>query len=803
MASPFAKYQSEQVQQLAPGFVEAYGNAGRSIGQGLAAIGQAAVQGYEEAEKKHKAEIATKASLAPYIRNDDRITATEGMIKSGLLTKADDGTVVVAAKWANYADKAGLKKYLDFYNETGGDGSKLSGDKLIEFASRFEGEQKYIAQNAANAKAKTEGELKQAQIAKLRAEAAAKASETGLVTQLLSGMGGIGSGGSITPYTNESPTAGINITPYTQPTGTGITSVETPTTTPPNVTKVDAAVPAVAAPATVAAPVSAALTAGTAPTVAAAAVKAAEPAVSSALTAGTAGTPAQAAAQTREEKLASLIAKAEAAGKVAPAPKRVESGETSDDYDAWVAATDEWNKNYGDTHLPTGSPKTARRVELDFNAANPIEKAAPATAAPATAAPAAAAPPEAAPAPVGTEEATAANKVYDVAAESARVTEKLAATSAERENVRSKYASIRTKNAVARSNQRQQALGLSIVSPAKGTGFTSYLDNIKKFEDEAEARELKAIDDKESTINKNFANYQAAATAQREGRTEDRANRAEQRAIDALSATGTKDATKALADIRKEKRQRLLDYPMYSIWNHLGSNMAVDPKTGEKYDPVEFGIKPLSPSAQIAVNEAHEGWSKTVDFMVNMDKTLAARVKDNDRWLGSFRATAKNMQNYFEGELSSVFGVATFRRGIVSGGNFSDADREFVKSAITYLNSAAPDLSAEDLKASLNALGVFVNNMYIRTLEANDMMYDPKNAKAFADKLEGAGMPEKAAAAREGVTRAGVFYSRFGIKPPGGSTKSSYDSTAAKDAFELLYPKLKAKGLLPDGMKIK
>ena len=51
MASPFAKYQSEQVQQIAPGFVEAYGNAGRSIGQGLAAIGQAAVQGYEEAEK--------------------------------------------------------------------------------------------------------------------------------------------------------------------------------------------------------------------------------------------------------------------------------------------------------------------------------------------------------------------------------------------------------------------------------------------------------------------------------------------------------------------------------------------------------------------------------------------------------------------------------------------------------------------------------------------------------------------------------------------------------------------------------
>jgi len=798
MASPFAKYQSEQVQQMAPGFVEAYGRAGASIGQGIATAGAAINQGLAEADKRRKEEIATKASLAPYIRNDDRITATEGMIKSGLLTKADDGTVVVSAKWANYADTKGLKKYLDFYNETGGDGSKLSGDKLIEFASRFEGEQKYIAQQASNAKAKTATRLQEAQIAKLTAEAAAKASETGLVTQLLSGIGGAGFGGSITPYTNESPTAGINITP-SQFAGTGITSIETLTAVPPTVTKVDATVPAVAAPA--AAPVSAALTAGTAPTVAATAAtaaKAAEPAKDP----DAIDKLAQQVGLTREN----LIESSNSAGvtpeayvenllgvaKYNASPKSVSLEDPT--YSVPPASPQEMRRN-------TKAAKSAFEKEQKATAAAPAGSAPTQAAAPAASAPAEA-PPEPTTSPVGTEEATAAAKVYDVPAESARVTQKLSDVNAERESVRSKYAAIRTKNAAARSSQRQQALGLSIVAPAKGTGFTSYLDNIKKFEDEAEARELKAIDDKESTINRNFANYQAAATAQKEGRSEDRANRAEQRAVQAASATGTKDATKALADIRAAKRQRLLDYPMYSIWNHLGSNMAIDPKSGQQYDPVEFGIKPLSPSAQIAVNEAHEGWSKTVDFMVNMDKTLAARVKDNDRWLGSFRSTAKNMQNYFEGELSSVFGVATFRRGIVSGGNFSDADREFVKSAITYLNSAAPDLSAEDLKASLNALGVFVNNMYIRTLEANDMVYDPKNAKAFADKLEGAGMPDKANAAREGVTRAGIFYSRFGIKPPGGTTQA-YDPAAAKNAFELLYPKLKAKGLLPDGMKIK
>lgn len=73
MASPFQKYQSEQVQQIAPGFVEAYGRAGASIGQGIAQIGANVAKGLEIADENRKKEIATKAALAPYIRNDDRI----------------------------------------------------------------------------------------------------------------------------------------------------------------------------------------------------------------------------------------------------------------------------------------------------------------------------------------------------------------------------------------------------------------------------------------------------------------------------------------------------------------------------------------------------------------------------------------------------------------------------------------------------------------------------------------------------------------------------------------------------------
>ena len=762
MASPFAKYQSEQVQQMAPGFVEAYGRAGASIGQGIAQIGASVAQGLAEADKRRKEEIATKASLAPYIRNDDRITATEGMIKSGLLTKADDGTVVVSAKWANYADTAGLKKYLDFYNETGGDGSKLSGDKLIEFASRFEGEQKYIAQQAANKKSKTEDELKAAQIAKLRAEAAAKGMETGLVSQILSGFGSEGS-----PATDLSPTAGINITPYTQPTATSATP---PSDASAPVTKVDPTVSNVAAPA---APVSAALTAGTT------------------------GTPAPAAAQTREERLASLIAKAEAAGKVAPTPERVKEGETSEDYDAWVAATDEWNKNYGETHLPTGSPKTARRVELDFNAANPVENAAPAAAeAPAKAPTPAPAPLESRATPAGTP----IPETFDVAAEAVAVGERLSNINTERTTVREKYTKERTRVQADISKKRQQVLALTVLNPQKGAALSSYNENILKFINEAEARDLKAIDDKESAINRDFANYQAAAAAKKGEKTEARAEREEAARIQKAQADAAAASEKASQVLSDRKKSILQEYPAYAVWAHQGARMGNDPKTGKPYDPSDFDIRALTPQAQNSVNEAVEGWNKSTSFLIDLDSTLKSRVKDNNEWRNRFRLTAGNMKNYFEGELASVFGVATLRRAIVSGGNFSDADREFVKSAITYVNSAAPDLSAEDLKASLDALAVFVNGLYERTLETNDMVYDPDSAKTQASKLEAAGFGAKADKIRKGVDRGNLFYSRFGIKPPGGNSPS-VSQESLQSAFNVLYPKLQAKGLLPKGMK--
>jgi hypothetical protein len=693
MPSPFAKYQSEQVQQLAPGFVEAYAGAGRAIGQGIAGAADSIGKGMQVAEQKRKEEIATKAKLAPYIRNDDRITATEGMIKSGLLTKADDGTVVVSAQWDQYADKKGLAKYIDFYNQTGGDGSKLSGDALIEFAGRFEGEQKFIAEKAASENAKIDRELKQAQIAKARAEAAAKASEVGLAADIMKGFAG--------GEAPDSPTAGINLVSNNEITAPPATSA------PVGVTKAQPTVPGVAAPA--AEP---------------------EPAVSEALTEGTKAAQAAKAPTSADFDKYGYPKKAAAAPASAPAP-------TSADFDKY------------------GYPKQ--------KAAAPAEQ-------PAEQAPTAEAQLDQQITPAGTP----IPETYDVAAESVAVKERLDKVTADREAVRTKYATERTRNAATIARQNDAVKALTLINPTKGTALKSFLDNSVKFQNEAEARELKALDEKEAAITRDFANYQAAAGAKGKARTEERLDRAAKLA-----------ETKAAAEAKDAKQRKISDYPTIGIWTHLGANVA---------EPWNYNIRELDPSAKMTVNEANEGFRTSTDFLLRMSETLEKRVKGDSTWRDRFRVTAENMQNYFEGELASVFGVATMRRGIVSGGNFSDADREFVKSAITYLNTAAVDMSAEDLKASMNALSVFVNRMFVKKLEAYDMVYDPDSAKAQAAMLRKDGYDRKAEFVENAVTESDLFFRKFNIKPPLKAGKAE-SQLQVKEAMDLLYPLMEKKGL--------
>lgn len=666
MASPFAKYQSEQVQQIAPGFVEAYGQAGRSIGQGIASIGQSVAQGIEAADKKQKEQEMLKGALAPYIKNDERVKRAEDFEKAGIFVKAADGTLTLSANWADKVNMPEVDKVLSFYNQTGGDGSKLEGRALDEFTARYQGEQKYISDQAAKAAAQVEIDYKKAQIAELKSKAAERVTNAGIYGGMIQSILG-GEGDSTLPSVTlpDTTTAPFNA-PAEQP-----------------VSKADTTLPGVAAPA----------------------------ALSPALTAGTAAAPAPAAAAPAEAK-----SYADLYNQVTPEQQ---------------AAMDK-------------AAKPAKPAEMP---AAPAAKEAPAPAAPApAAAQAAAAAPAAAPAATP---APAAPQTFDVAAKAAEVGEKMKAIETRRAAVRERYNArrVQMERDIVVSNRNAK----NNISPNQaGAKFALSIaafnqDRIKTLATD-EARDMKAIDDEASAVKTDFTNYQAAAEAARKNRTEQREVAKETRTVE-----------KAKADFKIRIAE---DYPMIGVWTYQGYGMK-DPKTGEIVDPaVTAGIGGIDKQVKFEVSEQNKGYGSAQNFLLNMEDILRGR---GEGYKERFRLTATNMENYFKAELASVFGVAAFRKPIVSGGNFSDADREFVKQAITYLNTAAIDMSPQDLKASLNALSFMINGLYQQNLEELGMSYNPEAAKERATALRAGGDKAGAATIEEQVKRTERFYNTFNL----------------------------------------
>jgi hypothetical protein len=701
MASPFQKYQSEQVQQLAPGFVEAYGRAGASIGQGIATIGAGVGEYFKQAKEDAKKEAELKGALAPYIKNDQRTKAVDNWLSEGKFVKADDGTVVLSANMAGKVNMDEVNKNLAFYNSTGGDGSKLSGESLNRFASMYQGEQKYASEQAAKATAGVELDLKRAQIDELKSKVDERKANAGIYGSAIAGMGF----GVAVPNVAEGAPTGESLGIYNQPTG-----LDKPTTS-----------------AATAEPVTAVPSVDNKP-------------------AGVADT--------------------------APlSPEPISSGQFAMSAKAAAAA-----------------PAAAKPAAMP---------AAPAAKATAPTAPTA--PKPAAPAPA------AAPATYDVPKEAARVSGQLQAIQAERDATRTKYSTDRDKTNVliTRSKQAQRLpankVGIDLASAAN-----SYNQNLLKAIDESEARDMKKLDDRESTVNREFANYQAAATAQRTA-AENAVTAARQAKQDARNAEADRLAKEAAARAGREEtakgeeavRTAVSEYPIKGPWVHIGYDLK--DKAGNKVNPARFGIAPLSTAQQNTVAETYDGWLKGTDFLIRLDDTLKSRVAGNNDYTQRFRLLASDMQNYFEGELASTFGVATFRRAIVSGGNFSDADREFVKKAITYLNTAAPDLDASDLEANTRALAVFIDNMYRKGLEGQGMVYNPEQIKKQAADLRSIGAETQSAALEATVADSEKFYNRYGIRPGGRALTTPEEKAALLEARTTLWNALskagQAKGL--------
>ena len=160
MASPFAKYQSEQVQQLAPGFVEAFAKSGAAIGQGIASIGQSVVKEMEVAEQKKLEQAKLEGALNPYIRTE--VGNVEQSITNGLLVKGKDGKVTIAPGQEKNVDVNKVGRAIDLYNLTDGGKKTLKADELTRAVSTiqsYDAMEKTAAEKAGAARAAKIAEL--------------------------------------------------------------------------------------------------------------------------------------------------------------------------------------------------------------------------------------------------------------------------------------------------------------------------------------------------------------------------------------------------------------------------------------------------------------------------------------------------------------------------------------------------------------------------------------------------------------------------------------------------------------------
>jgi hypothetical protein len=157
MASPFAKYQSEQVQQIAPGFVEAFAKSGAAIGQGIAGGVSAVAKGMEVAEQKKIEEAKLQGAVTPYLRSE--VANVQRSIENGLLQVGKDGKVsIVPGQEANLdANKVG--RAIDIYNQTDGGKKELKSAELNSLVTTIQSYDTLEKQASDKAKAARDAKL--------------------------------------------------------------------------------------------------------------------------------------------------------------------------------------------------------------------------------------------------------------------------------------------------------------------------------------------------------------------------------------------------------------------------------------------------------------------------------------------------------------------------------------------------------------------------------------------------------------------------------------------------------------------
>ena len=136
MASPFAKYQSEQVQQIAPGFIEGFAKGGASIGQGIATIGAGVGKYMDDAEKRKIEDAKTQGAVNPYLRAE--VENVNRSVENGFLQVGKDGKVSITPGQEQNLDPNKIGRAIDMYNQTDGGKKKLESADLAGLVSTIQ-----------------------------------------------------------------------------------------------------------------------------------------------------------------------------------------------------------------------------------------------------------------------------------------------------------------------------------------------------------------------------------------------------------------------------------------------------------------------------------------------------------------------------------------------------------------------------------------------------------------------------------------------------------------------------------------
>jgi hypothetical protein len=240
--------------------------------------------------------------------------------------------------------------------------------------------------------------------------------------------------------------------------------------------------------------------------------------------------------------------------------------------------------------------------------------------------------------------------------------------------------------------------------------------------------------------------------------------------MEALTAERTREETGAIATTELGMKQtKMMDdrFPYFSK-----GYMAAGRATAFKQYPDDLG-KALTdlriPGIKGESKEVVETIGAIDLFMEStmlIESALDSRLERGSNFFDRFTLTSSEYDDINKGNLGEKMLLASMRKVIVAGGNFSDADRTFVLEAIAAINSMDPSKTNEYFK-SLNK--VMAGMVY--------KMYDGKlNSLGVERHLELLSPEEREKAVSQSEND---FKSRFGIDASGSAVAARAELSAA------------------------